>query len=80
MAEYFDKNGCTHKDDGPAYVSDCIDVWYRHGLIHRLDGPAVIYKGSELYEYWILGHKHSEKEFHEKLKSYTIPEYFNELQ
>ena len=43
-------------------------VWYKDGLLHRTDGPAVEYpNGSK--EWWVNGVKLSEKEFMEKTMS-----------
>jgi hypothetical protein len=40
--EYWYKNGQTHREDGPAYISTTHQIWRIHGEIHRKDGPAYI--------------------------------------
>jgi hypothetical protein len=45
-------NGYFHCDHGPAIDTDHIKVWYNHGVIHRIDGPAVIKKDGT--EYWVV--------------------------
>ncbi len=38
------KNGFIHRDNAPAIVySDGYQCWYRHGQLHREDGPACEY-------------------------------------
>lgn len=33
-----------HRDDGPAQIlPDGTHRWFHHGLLHRTDGPAVVY-------------------------------------
>lgn len=29
-----------HREDGPAFVSAHVSMWYREGKCHRIDGPA----------------------------------------
>jgi hypothetical protein len=55
-----DENGKYHSDsDQPAYVHDLrsfdkrqYKAWYRHGVRHRENGPA-IEKGDGKDEYWL---------------------------
>ena len=41
----FDQEGRFHCDDGPAVifanVYHCTARWYRHGVLHRVGGPAI---------------------------------------
>lgn len=54
-----DSNFQCHRDDGPALIqfeknSFCVKKFFRHGKLHREDGPAVCYSdGSK--EFWIDG-------------------------
>lgn len=42
MNRHVDNSGKPHRLDGPAIENpDGSFVWYKHGLIHREDGPAV---------------------------------------
>lgn len=34
--------GILHRVDGPAFETNDGGVWYRHGQIHREDGPAIV--------------------------------------
>lgn len=49
---YRDKDGKYHKTTGPAYISRNYGVqeWYKHGVRHREDGPAIDHKGNQ---YWL---------------------------
>ena len=39
---WFDADGACHREDGPAIVSDRGGAeWYKHGLLHRVAGPAI---------------------------------------
>ena len=55
----FDADGRLHCDTGPAVISpDGSFVWYHHGKIHRLGGPAVrlvMGDDDEELQYWING-------------------------
>ena len=38
---YFDASGERHNDHGPSIIhSSGTKIWYYHGMIHRLNGPA----------------------------------------
>ena len=57
----YDAQGELHCDDGPAITNDeGYEAWYKHGLRHREDGPAIIdpYDGSQ--EWWFEGDLHRE--------------------
>lgn len=42
MIRKTDSEGKLHCDDGPAVIADDGSfVYYSHGVIHRVDGPAV---------------------------------------
>ncbi len=48
-------NGIHHRDDGPAYISATSVKYYQHGKLHRVDGPAELYNGTETCsEDWYL--------------------------
>lgn len=32
-----------HRDDGPAYTDNNVEMWYQHGKYHRCGGPSIIY-------------------------------------
>jgi hypothetical protein len=59
MSSKTDNEGRLHSDDGPAVTHDdgsC--VYYKHGVIHRADGPAVrlvFADGSIEEQYWFNG-------------------------
>jgi hypothetical protein len=41
--EWQDKQGRTHRDDGPAVINpDGTQIWFQHGECHRDGGPAAI--------------------------------------
>ena len=56
-----------HRLNGPARIWHGRDKeWYRHGMLHRDDGPALIYyMGKELCEYWYKDGKPYEPSAHE---------------
>lgn len=54
---WMDVNNHYHKVDGPALVDSCgRQLWYWHGLRHRIGGPAVIEANVE--EWWVHGRQH----------------------
>ena len=60
--DHFDSTGEYHREDGPALMDADARFWYRHGVLHRLDGPAITYHNSQ-HEYWVYGLKYTEDEF-----------------
>ena len=57
-----DKNGLLHRANDAAYVTkQSLKIWYWHGEIHRLDGPAWIINGRKLY--FIYGQFLSKEDF-----------------
>ena len=53
-----DINGLLHSNDGPAVTApDGSFVWYKHGRIHREDGPAVrlVFPNRIEEQFWIDG-------------------------
>jgi hypothetical protein len=63
-------DGKYHREDGPAYESENVKVWYSHGIRHRMDGPAIIwYNGPK---YWYYNGTHipcsSQEEFEKLIK------------
>jgi hypothetical protein len=50
--------GELHRVDGPAFISRKLRAWYREGLWHREDGPALIFSdGSCVYYRHGLRHR-----------------------
>ena len=49
---HYDENGKYHREDGPAviYYDTGREIWYRHGQLHRVGGPAEYVVGN--YEIW----------------------------
>ena len=39
-SHYYDCNGNSHREDGPAVDNYDITIYFKHGKKHRLDGPA----------------------------------------
>ena len=48
-----------HRDNGPAIIQEDFSMWIRYGNLHRVDGPAVIYKNGD-EEWWFYGKRHRE--------------------
>jgi hypothetical protein len=48
---YYDSDRKLHRTYGPAYISKHYkyEIWYQHGDVHRVDGPAVIMKNCEFW-------------------------------
>jgi len=69
--EWMDKKGYWHREDGPAYISHCGDLyWYNHGQYHREDGPA-IEECNGRKEWWYYGQRldcESQEEFERLIK------------
>ena len=55
----YDEQNRLHAENGPAVTNpDGSCVWYHHGKIHRLDGPAVRIvapDGSIAEQFWVNG-------------------------
>lgn len=51
--EWFDDDGCRHKDDGPAIMCKETEAWWIHGKLHREDGPAIV--SGEYRAWWVNG-------------------------
>ena len=60
---YQNQDGQYHRTNGPAVIwPDGLQAWYRNGLLHREDGPAL---ANVHVCYWYLdGQVVSEKEFY----------------
>jgi len=54
-----------HRLDGPAYISGGYRAWYKDGLRHREDGPAIEYT-SGAGEWYLHGKQLSPKEIEEQ--------------
>ena len=50
-SEHWYMNGCLHKNDGPAIITEHCKRWYVNGDRHRLDGPAVEFDNGEVVYY-----------------------------
>lgn len=50
-----DEDGQYHSDDGPAIMNGERIAWYKHGKLHRIDGPAEILKNGKC-AYYVNGH------------------------
>ena len=68
------KNGCLHREDGPAIIYEDCEEWYIDGELHREDGPALVYGFGQMYFYY-KGYQYSSdftietwKEFIKNLK------------
>ena len=62
-AIYKKYGGELHADNGPAvYIPGDCEMWYRHGKLHNLKGPAVISVTGE-YQWFIDGCRVSEEQF-----------------
>lgn len=48
---YRNTEGKYHRIYGPAYISKHygVEIWYKNGEFHRLDGPAITHKTSQLW-------------------------------
>jgi hypothetical protein len=61
---YFDQRGRFHCEEGPAIVyADGSASYYKHGLRHRLDGPACLWLKDK--KWFIDGVELTEEEFNE---------------
>jgi hypothetical protein len=54
--------GKMHRDDGPAYRHKGNFAWFKHGVLHNLEGPAVVEMAGPL-QYWIDGIRYSRKQY-----------------
>lgn len=63
----FDDNGDFHCDDGPAITKATGDglMWYKHGFLHRLDGPATVMSWATAW--WINGELLTSWDHYQKL-------------
>lgn len=59
-AWYFE--GKLHRDGNWAYRHRGNYVWFKHGVLHNLDGPAVV-EAAGPDQYWIDGVKYSRKQY-----------------
>ncbi len=61
--QWFDEAGKPHSlDDKPSFISYKLSgvmglqMWHKHGKLHRENGPAVFYPQDDITEYWLDGH------------------------
>lgn len=53
--EHYDKNGKYHRSDGgPSVCTSSSMMWHNHGVLHRTNGPAVLFSNGA-GEMWING-------------------------
>ena len=60
-----------HRLDGPAYISGGYRAWYKDGLRHREDGPAIEYT-SGAGEWYLHGKQLSPTEIEEQEQKIAI--------
>lgn len=65
---WYDDFGDHHRDDGPAVITpENGELYYHHGILHRLDGPAMMIYYPQIdacdHRYFIHGKEYSKKEF-----------------
>jgi hypothetical protein len=64
---YKDHNGILHNDFGPSIKGIHSSQWYKHGIRHNENGPAIIYKDKR--KIWVLNGKEiTEEEFNRIVK------------
>lgn len=75
---YYDKDLNRHRDDGPAIEDEDIQVYYKHGVIHREGAPASINRSYDvpLEEWYIDGRLHREDGPAVSGGHYEKPEYY----
>jgi hypothetical protein len=85
---FYDAEGLQHRDNGAAWIHywpnniKSLEVWYRHGKIHREDGPAQIYydrnQNIEGVRYWFNNEVYESKDaYHTRLRLGIFEEPFN---
>lgn len=53
---WLDKDARPHRENGPARISPGgLKSWYKHGKLHREDGPAIYYKDETIGPWFING-------------------------
>ena len=59
---YYNSKNQHHRKNGPAVITRYYNLWYKNGIIHREDGPAVEWHhGSK--EFYLDGKQYSEREY-----------------
>ena len=53
---YYDEDDNLHREDGPAITTGGLEIWYKHGIRHREDGPA--YYNDQGYKEWSFNGKY----------------------
>ena len=50
---YVNTEGKAHRLCGPAYINRVynIEIWYKNGIYHREDGPAITHKRTKIWFY-----------------------------
>lgn len=66
MVAYVNKDGFSHREDGPAIITPNYIVYRFNGKLHRTNGPAVEYKNLSVFPrdpiYYYHGKRVSENE------------------
>ena len=65
---YYNRAGQRHREEGPAVEWAAGSEWYINGVLHRVDGPAVI-RCSGTREWWINGTKYNKHDYYQQLKT-----------
>jgi len=66
----FDENRKLHAIERPAIQYDTGDAtYYKHGKMHRLDGPAVDWPSRNYFVYYIDGVEYAEEDFSRIIKT-----------
>ena len=66
---WYDEAHRFHRENGPAFISYEIISWYRNGLRHREDGPAVVFSDGSSVAYFLNNECLSESKWKERVAS-----------
>ena len=68
---YYNKSGELHRLSGPAVITPSgWQAWFRNGVCHRTDGPAIEYTcGTSEPDWYLNGTVMSEEEFLRRIAS-----------
>jgi len=69
-----------HKENGPAVIKPYTKYWFRHDILHRLDGPAVVGFNNNRKDYFINDFWYEEQEYwnHPLVIEYKLNKILNE--
>ena len=70
---YKDGEFVYHNNDGPSVICEknSSSLWFYHGALHRLDGPACEYGNGHNFHF-INGISYSENEYPEAVEAYKL--------